>query len=485
MDRVIGKYRIDGVLGTGSMGVVYRGFDPSIKRAVALKTIRSDLLTEDDSESLLARFQNEAVAAGRLTHSGIVMVFDFGVHEDTAFIVMELVEGVSLRSMIAKNQVSDIQLAGNLVMQVLRALDYAHGCGIIHRDIKPANLIVTESNRVKITDFGVAKIDTSQMTVTGSIVGTPSYMSPEQFRGESTDGRADIFSTAVILYELLTGARPFKGNQTAVMHGIINEVPTPPSTLNPDLPKAFDAVVLKGLEKRPQDRHARAADFRRALQEVLASTGACMAELSDETTLRPPAHGAGAPDIVDHGMASLVLASTAGVDGSRGSIGTDTTFSHWSPDFLLSLEGLLTQHVGPIARTLVRRAAKDTTTLGTLSGRLLESIGSETGRQTFSAGLAGLVAKFGGQQGTRPGAVIGSAASHSGNTPGTAAGHLPPDLLANAERLLMFHVGPIARVLVRNTAKKSVDAEQFRYLLAEHIGDSVKRQRFLQELGAL
>src|SRR6266571_3235797 len=203
----IGKYRIDSVLGKGAMGVVYKAFDPGIERAVAIKTVRKDLVDPDLVEQSMARFKNEARAAGRLLHPNIVSVYEYGEDEANAFIVMEYVEGTGLREFLNRGASFDLPQISSIMTQLLLALDFAHERGVVHRDIKPANLILTASGTLKVADFGIARVDTSSLTTMGMVMGTPSYMSPEQCQGQPVDRRSDIFSAAVVLYELIAGEK--------------------------------------------------------------------------------------------------------------------------------------------------------------------------------------------------------------------------------------------------------------------------------------
>ncbi len=262
----LGKYQVLGLLGRGAMGLVYRGFDPQIERAVAIKTMRR--LSDDGDPAVQEaeeRFRREAKAAGRLSHPGIVAVYDFGEQGDQAFIVMELVEGRVLKEILATGHPFAVADVIDIMSKVLSALDYSHRMDVVHRDIKPGNIILTASGEVKIMDFGVARLECSTMTQTGTILGTPSYMSPEQFLGESVDGRSDIFSAGAVLYELLTGQKAFAGSFATVMQKVVNLDPPQPSLLRSEVPAAFDGVVRKAMAKRCEDRYQTATEFSRDL----------------------------------------------------------------------------------------------------------------------------------------------------------------------------------------------------------------------------
>jgi len=252
------------------MGVVYRALDPAIGRPLAVKTIR--LADPLEREGLRERLLREARAAGILSHPGIVAVYDVGQEGDTAYIAMEFVSGVSLDRMMMGEPPRPATIL-SVLRQTAAALDYAHSKGIVHRDIKPANLMLGEGGSAKITDFGVAKITTSQQhTQAGTVVGTPNYMSPEQIQGREVDGRADQFSLAVIAYELLTGEKPFAGDQlTTVLYKIVSEVPPPPHQINPTLSWAAGVVLAKALSKEPADRYPNCTEFVAALEGALAT----------------------------------------------------------------------------------------------------------------------------------------------------------------------------------------------------------------------
>ena len=267
MDR-IGRYEIVSELGRGAMGIVYRAHDPRIGRDVAIKTIKlAEQAAPDETQGLRDRLFREAQSAGRLSHPGIVTIYDIAEEGGVAYITMEFVEGRTLESLMNAGEVKDFSTVVRLMEQMAAALDYAHAREIVHRDIKPANILVTPEGDIKITDFGIARIASSKMTQTGTVMGTPSYMSPEQVRGETIDGRSDQFSLTVIAYELTTGRKPFTADSlTAVIFKIVSEQPTRPRELNAELPDNLDEIIAKGLAKSATDRF----DTCRALAEGLA-----------------------------------------------------------------------------------------------------------------------------------------------------------------------------------------------------------------------
>ncbi|MFQ6038545.1 MAG: protein kinase [Candidatus Aminicenantales bacterium] len=273
--EAIGKYRVIGVLGKGAMGIVYKALDPDIDRVVAVKTIRFDLVSEEtDRDDLMTRFIREAQAAGRLVHSNIITVYDVGREEDMTYIVMQYVEGRSLQKWIASGKHFTLEEILHLMLQLCDALEYAHKNGIIHRDIKPANILLDESGKPYIVDFGVARMEMSTITQTGTAIGTPSYMSPEQVRGQKIDSRSDIFSLGVILYELLTGQKPFKGESiTTVIYKIINEEAPPPCQVKKDLPREFEGIIRLALAKDPDNRYRSCAELARDLRKLAQEKG--------------------------------------------------------------------------------------------------------------------------------------------------------------------------------------------------------------------
>lgn len=308
----LGKYLIRRELGRGAMGVVYEGFDPAIERTVAIKTIRADHFESSQMTEMLARFKREAQAAGRLNHPNIVAIYEYG--EDAAagvaapadpdatvidaapaggeakiaFIAMEFIKGRELKDYFDENRRFPIKEVGRIMGELLGALGHAHSHGVTHRDIKPANVILLDGGAsVKVADFGIARIETSELTQAGTVLGTPSYMSPEQFLGQTVDGRSDLFSCGVILYQFLTGEKPFTGAVTTIMHKVLKEEPLAPSMLNATLPPTWDAVVKKSMAKSPDERYQNAAEFAAAIQDVIDGKGtavdATVIDLSEAT----------------------------------------------------------------------------------------------------------------------------------------------------------------------------------------------------------
>jgi serine/threonine-protein kinase len=292
--QTVGRYEITGELGRGAMGVVYKALDPTIGRTVALKTMRLDVHGLDAQE-MVRRFQNEARAAGVLNHPNIVTIYDAGEQDGIFYIAMEFIEGTTLHEVLAEKRVLATDEVLQLTRQICRGLDYAHSNGIVHRDIKPANIMITGNGSVKIMDFGIAKSG-GQVTNTGQVLGTPNYMAPEQVKGRQLDGRSDLFSLGVILYEMLTGEKPFVGqNVTTIIYKIVNENPITPRDLDVTVHPGLSAIVTKALAKAPDDRYQTGADLVRDLENYklagpvrTGSTAAISPVPSPEKTLVLP-----------------------------------------------------------------------------------------------------------------------------------------------------------------------------------------------------
>ncbi len=264
--KKLGKYRLAKVLAKGGMGVVYKAYDPAIGRPVAIKTIHEKLVSGSRGRHMLARFKREAQAAGQLSHPNVVTIFEYGVDGDTAFIAMEYVKGVDIATYLNSGTVIDLSGVMRIMKQVLSALDYCHRMGVIHRDLKPSNIILLADGTVKIVDFGIARVAASELTATGTVLGTPNYMAPEQLQGKPVDLRADIFSTGAILYELLTGRKPFQGRDfVSIMQKVLGDEVEKPSSLKPRYGTGFDLLIHKALAKDREQRFQSAREFMDAL----------------------------------------------------------------------------------------------------------------------------------------------------------------------------------------------------------------------------
>ncbi len=268
----VGRYKIIGEVGKGAMGVVYKATDPTIGRTVALKTMRVDV-HGIESEEMLQRFRNEAKAAGVMNHANIVTIYDAGEQEGLFYIAMECIEGVTLHRQLADRRVIPVEDVIEYSRQVCAGLDYAHSHGVVHRDVKPANLMIEAGGTVKIMDFGIAKSGGQGLTTAGQVLGTPNYMSPEQVKGRPLDGRSDLFSFGVILYEMVTGEKPFTGQTvTTIVYKIVHEKPIPPRDLDATIHPGLSWVITKALAKSPDERFQTGAELVRALENYKAYT---------------------------------------------------------------------------------------------------------------------------------------------------------------------------------------------------------------------
>jgi eukaryotic-like serine/threonine-protein kinase len=412
------------------MGMIYLAHDPLIDRKVAIKLVRADLLVGEDRADYLARFKREAQMAGRCAHANIVQVYDLSVHEGNPYLAMEYVEGSNLVQVLQRSGRFPPAMAAAVIGQVLSALACAHGLGIVHRDVKPANVLLLPDLRVKMTDFGIARLDTSGLTLAGSILGTPSYMSPEQCYAGVVDARSDLFSTGVVLYELLSGARPFTGQSpTAIAFQIVNAPAPDLRTMRADLPHALVQVVERALAKQPEDRFASAEEMAAALKR---STHVLPDTILESTTVQ------------------AVQPRTQVVFTEAG-LGT--------------LERRLAQYIGPIARVLVQNAARRAKSIDELHEIVAQSIDQPEQRARFRAELTGAAPVTG---------ATGTGAERSARS-------VTPALAQQAERELILHVGPIARVLVKRALESATSADDLWQRLSAHIEREADRKAFLSK----
>jgi serine/threonine-protein kinase len=479
----LGKYRIDSVLGKGAMGVVYKAFDPLIERTVALKTIRKELFSDSEQADLLGRFKNEAQAAGRLNHPNIVTVYDYGEDSEAAYIAMEFVDGTPLNALMTPDQPTALLRIAAWMNDLLLALDYAHSRGVVHRDIKPSNLLITNSAQVKVSDLGIARIESSTMTHTGSVIGTPSYMSPEQVRGETADARSDVFSAGVLLYQLLTGKRPFVGSTAVVMHQILNEQPAPPSQLVPALGTGYDQVVARAMAKSTAQRYPSARAFLDAFAAVgRGASGAAptAAPADDDRT------------VLAAGLRVVAPAPAAGPVTAAGL--ASGTITPWKAEALPQLEPLLAGQIGPLAKLLLKKLSANAEGMDELCDLLLPHIPSDAGRTQFQQAVALLKKKLEatgtGTGAQRPRTLAGTVMAGAPVDPGTPSAVRTPVPFDDAfvdrmtQRLTVL-IGPIARVVVKRAARQTRDKGEFLQLLVDNIESVPERARFLAQARSL
>ena len=472
----LGKYQITEVLGEGAMGVVYKGFDPDIRRTVALKTIRAAFNQGTEGVSAAARFRNEAQAAGRLMHPGIVAVYDFGQADDVAFIAMEFVEGHTLAHyLMNKVRFTDDDIPG-VMTQILDALDHAHEAGVWHRDIKPANIIMAKNGKLKVADFGIARIEDAGLTQANVMIGTPTYMAPEQFTGAKMDRRVDIYACGVLLYLLLVGKPPFTGSQEQLMFKVVHENPLLPGQIEGvERPRFYDAILARALAKDPAQRFATAAAFKEALEKGVG-------EPFDTTVWERTLIGV-ADKIPPARPVSTGTGSRSGTHAPPTNTGSGWTNvpDFWDKSVLLQAEQQLAKAIGPLAGVLVRRAARECTDLPQLYTRLAEQVTNPEQRTAFlerATSISGHKTNL-----STPGSRPTSISSSTGMA--FSAAPVSDSVVEAATRLLAAHAGPIAKVMAKKAAARNPGREAFFADIAQAVPDGAARQKFLAELNKL
>ncbi|HEY4029880.1 MAG TPA: serine/threonine-protein kinase [Caulobacteraceae bacterium] len=435
----IGRYLVEGMLGQGAMGVVYRARDPAIERPVAVKLVRVDLLKGEQRETYLARFRQEVQAAGRCQHPNIVTVYDYGVHDGAPFFVMEHVEGRPLDEALPRETGMGPQAAGAILLQLLGALECAHGQGVTHRDIKPANLMLMADRRIKVMDFGISGLPSSQLTQAGTVMGTPDYMAPEQIRGEAADARSDIHAAGVVLHELLTGRTPYDG---APLHEVMARLvsPDPPklAPAGPLMPEPLRAVVARAMAKAPADRFASAAAMAQALRSALegaaARAGAQATVIAPARTVVMPAERR--PSLPEQAEA------------------------------MAGVQRRLAEHLGPIAGRVLRDALKDAASVEDVCARLSSNLDGVRAREDILREVRATL--------LRP--PPSETPAEAPEAPRAAA--LSEDELARVRGELARYVGPIASVLVKRAAPQAASMADLRRRLAENLDDPADRAAF-------
>jgi len=441
----LGKYEIRALLGRGAMGVVYLAHDPDIDRSVAVKVLHEHLLDTREGQSFRERFKREAQAAARCLHPNIVTVFDLGREKNRDFIVMEYVQGEELKYFMDTGYAFSLAEIGLITGEVLKALSAAHRQGIVHRDIKPANIILMDDGNIKVADFGVARLDQSDLTSAGNTVGTPSYMSPEGLRGETVDHRADLFSTAMVLLELLSGRKPDR--KKLFSRSIAEFVDEVFVELEGQQPLCeFESLLRKGLAEDREGRFDSASAFQEKLETLLSISGgdqrSAVDILSDTVIAMKPPRRMEAQQSIE-----------------------------WNEKFLQGLESELTSYIGPLAKLLVKQSTSSETDPESLVSSLAKHIDDESERSSFLREV-------------RKNLTVDQTLKGTGAKQENAAliETLGPEQLERISRELAYFLGPLAKRLIIEEARKHTNTEVFCQALAEKIESVEERAAFLKSV---
>lgn len=457
MPKNIGKYTIKRELGRGAMGVVYEAFDEQIERTVAVKVLLQHLLEGDSGEDYKVRFLQEAKAAARCLHPNIVTVFDFG--DDYApYIVMELVAGIELKSLLKNHDPISISMAISVTRQILSALSHAHKQGVIHRDIKPANIILLADSSVKVSDFGVARLDTSDLTGVGFMLGTPNYMSPEGLQGLPVTANSDLYSSGVLFHELLTGLRPAR--ELSLEENLKNFGSA--FDKSQELGQALTLILRNALQADPKQRYLNADEFIQSLDAIT---------------------------IADDGQQSSIqgkLERTAIIDadafkrlsnndrGTRSHVGSDASSSQWSSDDLTSIEQSLATFIGPVAKFLVKKTSNSSDSIHQLVENLTRHIPSESERREFLRAMEGSSI-------TKNESFIsdGSVSNvRTNDLSSTGLSCVSEDQQKGLTKLLLPYMGPLAGRIVKKLSKNFATTDALIEALGSKIPDSSERKQF-------
>lgn len=433
------------------MGVVYKGYDSQIERPVAIKVLHEHLRKGEHGDDLEMRFIQEAKAAARCLHPNIVTIFDFG--SDLApYIVMEYVEGIELKAHLKSDIFISLPSATDITIQVLEALDHAHEKGIVHRDIKPANIILLENGNVKVSDFGVARLDTSDLTSTGFMVGTPNYMSPEGLQGRQVDNRSDLYSTGVLFFELLTRERPSKEEELDANLERLNGV----THLSGQNVRSIKPILKRALQPNPKERYPSVKDFIAHLKSIDDM------DLTLATTAyfpKPDNYKATAPREINAGSGS-----------------------QWSDEVLSSLEHSLARYVGPMAKLLVKKNSRSADSIDQLVANLTQHIPNENERSQFKRSME----KTGISQAS---AIVSSTNSspmgQKGHATQVSESSVTDDQLKGLSKILAFYVGPLASRLVKKLSRQHPSMHELSQALSRQIPDESERLQFLNQANKL
>src|SRR3954468_5442726 len=451
--QTIGRYKIRRRVGSGAMGQIYEAHDPIIDRRVAIKVLRAEFVERPDgSLSGIDRFRQEARAAGRLLHPNIVTLLDYGEEAGTPFLAMEFVEGENLSILLKRLGRLTMRGSVSIISRVLAGLEFAHSQGVIHRDIKPSNILLTNTGLAKIADFGIARLEASELTNAGDILGTPSYMTPEQLDGRPVDNRTDLFAVGTVLFELLSGAKPFGKSPAEIWINMEQHGPADIRQLNPNVTPALKAVIETALSFKPDRRYASAAEFSRALaaEPILGSEATI---IGNEPTI------ASAP---------LRAVSTQSAE-ALATVPDEETLSAIERD----LAGL----IGPIARTLLRRSSRAARAPDAFCETLARYIENEQERAGFLKKCRERTRISWTVAGEHPGTAPGSRPDGERSPPPLA---IAPEMLSHLEATLTQYIGPIAQIVLRKQLRKSASVTHLYENLAAHIANERDRAAFLR-----
>ena len=451
--RAIGRYEIRRRVGSGAMGQIYEAHDPIIDRRVAIKVLRAEFVERPDgSLSSIDRFRQEARAAGRLLHPNIVTLLDYGEEGGTPFLAMEFVDGENLNVLLKRLGRLTVRDSVSIITQVLAGLEFAHSQGVIHRDIKPSNILLTNTGLAKIADFGIARIEASELTNAGDILGTPSYMTPEQLDGRPVDNRTDLFAVGGVLFELLSGEKPFGKSPAEIWINMEQRGPADIRQLNPNATPGLKAIIDTALSFKPDRRYASAAEFSRAL--------AAEPIFGDEATI-----SGNEPTI-----ATAPLRAAPMQDSEASATFPDE-------DTLSAVERDLAGLIGPIARTLLRRSSRTARTPDAFCESLARYIDSEQERAGFLQKCRERTRNSWTAAGGRPGTAPTSKPDGGRSTLPLA---IAPEMLSQLEATLTRYIGPIAQVVLRKQLMKSATVKHLYENLAAHITNERDRAAFLR-----
>ncbi len=447
LPKKIGKYHIQSLLGSGAMGVVYQGFDPDIERKVAIKVLHGHLMESEQGKSMQDRFRREAQAAARCSHPRIVAVYELGHETGRDFIVMEFVQGEELKYFLNSGHAFSLQESLHIMSMMLEGLKLAHHYNVIHRDIKPANIILLDTGEIKIADFGVAKIDTSDLTVAGNVIGTPSYMCPEGLNGQEVDHRADIYSSGMVLFEMLTGEKPTpKELYNQPVSAFIEKVFQRERASS--LPDSMRSVLKKALADEKEDRYQSTGDFLIAIRNEEAEIS--MTESASET------------------LAETVI--------RQRPLAEPVEQLDLDEKLLAKLEKGLTSYIGPVAKLLLKKCTTTEQTPQSLIEELAGHIENFNEREEFLRQARRCINDDACNSMQRP-------VENSSRKPAVSE-NLSAEQIEEITRALAYYVGPMAQRIVRQASLCSYSLDELHHTLATNIPSNDEKAAFLKKVSA-